>query len=111
MKATIYTMIALFAMNSGMLFAGNYNSASPAFAMFSDGIEFRIAPRAFTDKLAPSIPKEADFEDFIPIIPINIEKLSPSTPVESDFEDTDTTTMAISTALVPVTPVEADFME
>ena len=111
MKTTIYTMIALFALNSGMLFAGNNNSDSNAFAMFSDGIEFRIAPHALTDKLAPSMPKEADFEDFAPIMPISIEKLSPSTPVESDFEDTDTATLDISAALVPVTPVEADFME
>ena len=114
MKTTIYTMIFLFALHTGLLFAGGIKHytvkpepnkieavidldklapVTPAFAEFADGPESNARIEIKIRQLAPATPKEADFED----------ELSP--------EEKNKVSVANTNKLAPAPPTEADFME
>lgn len=82
---------------------------APAVAEFNDGAWLTSSPLGSANKLVPSTPREADFEDPGRLNPINVEKIAPSPPMETDFEDADIVPFRIIQALLPVTPAEADF--
>ena len=132
MKTTFYTMIVLFAFSAGVLYAGDlkhYNikpdtykiettvdleklaPATPVFAEFSDGTEFKASPDVLISNLAPVTPKEADFEDAALPMQINTEQLAPDSPKEPDFEETSVDIPGTQFTLAPATPTDADFTD
>lgn len=112
MKTTIYTMIALFALNANMIFAGGIKfHTMPYNTEYNDGNEFKAAPDVMVSKLAPVTPKVADFEEALPMYAINVESLVPATPKVADFEDAVAVRPDSFPGLAPALPVVADFTE
>ncbi|MEI7500145.1 MAG: hypothetical protein WCK84_06810 [Bacteroidota bacterium] len=109
MKTKILLLTTFIALNASMIFAHNpeYNSMK---LEFTDGIEQMAPPEIMIMKLAPTTPKEAEFEEENTFDLINIEKLAPETPKESDFEDTNLLNPVVIDKLAPTTPAEADFL-
>ena len=88
----IFAVISIFTINNS--YATGFN--------FSPRISFSLSD--LVASLAPTTPKEADFDDAEAIN----TSLAPVTPAEADFSDAETSNSDITT-LAPVTPVTADF--
>jgi hypothetical protein len=131
MKTKIYTMIVLLAFNASIVFAGGIKSytvksetsktettidlaklapALPKYAEFTDGTGFKAGAVAPVSKLSPVTPKEAEFEDSSELNTINIYQLAPIPPKETNFEEIDEV-LANTHPLSPTTPGEADFTD
>ena len=59
--------------------------------------------------LAPAIPEEADFSDFVTEQNFDLAILAPVTPAEADFNDAIEDQVFDLSALAPATPAVADF--
>lgn len=109
MKSIGYFITVLFAVQSNFLNAAisdpDVKSAAPDIIC------------TINCNLAPTTPKEADFNDIVPEIDEkNYDYLKPFTPKEATFDETDNNEMKTSLdnlleKLSPVTPKEADFNE
>jgi hypothetical protein len=97
MKTTVTILSAIFILQINFLF-GN-NDGSPSSSTNREPSSTTII------SLAPLTPKEASFEEEVPITNLNI--LAPVTPKEATFEDEAPTIELIQVA--PVTPKEATF--
>ena len=123
-------MIVLFAFGATMLYAGGMKintikpesyyvettidveklaPATPAYAEFTDGTEFKASPVTLVRNLAPVTPKEADFDDASLPVKVTTAQLAPASPKEPDFEETDFAVVVTPCTLAPATPSEADF--
>ncbi len=93
----IFAAITIFTINNS--YATGFN--------FSPRISFSLSDLVAI--LAPSTPKEADFDEpFTDRVENFISSmLKPATPAEADFDDAEAST----TSLAPVTPAEADFSD
>lgn len=98
MKTTLIITLTLIIFQINTLFAGN--KTSPV-------TETRETTSAITAIYPPSAPKEATFEDMVPVAESAI--LAPVTPAEATFEDAPEETCIVN--LAPVTPKEADFTD
>jgi hypothetical protein len=111
MKTTINTITVLLFLVANLVFAGDFkrNSRSASTSL-PDGIEFKApSAEAMISKLAPVMPKEADFENTVFLSPVKIDQLSPVTPKETEFEEPEVSASVVPFKLAPVTPTEADF--
>ena len=112
MKTKIYTLIALFALSTGSIFAvEGKNFVMPTTIQAADGTDVKVSADAIISKLAPVTPKDADFEDPELVFQISIAAITPVTPKETDFEEIDFDSSISAATLAPVTPSEADFIQ
>jgi hypothetical protein len=111
MKTTISTITVLLFLVANLVFAGDFKRNShSASTSLPDGIEFKApSAEAMISKLAPVMPKEADFENTVFLSPLKVDQLSPVTPKEPDFENIEDSATVFTFKLAPVTPAEADF--
>ncbi len=100
MKATIFILPAILALQISILFAGNAETKS-GFIKETSTVSI--------EKLTPSLAKEADFSTTPSIPKMENLILSPVTPKEADFNDSEDTTGINLRNMAPLTPAEADF--
>ncbi|MCX6305917.1 MAG: hypothetical protein NT040_13225 [Bacteroidetes bacterium] len=132
MKTATYTLIVLLTITTSLLFAGIVKpnsckpgsagmkagidlvtplTVSPNLTGFSDGLESKNTNEILVSKLAPTTPKEAEFENGGLPVQIDINRLSPNVLKEAEFEETVDSGSLTRGILAPVPPAEADFME
>ncbi len=98
MKSTTIILAAVFALQVNVLCAGSEKTSllcttenclaalaptTPAEATFEANEAGAIEPGA----LVPAVPFEADFNDMVAVVAIDLVSLAPATPTEADFDD------------------------
>lgn len=59
-----------------------------AISILNDGDSIKLFGVKFLNHLVPVVPLEADFEDIVPQVQLDLTSLEPKIPAEADFDDT-----------------------